>query len=68
MTVKQAAEFLRCHPSTIYRMLRTGQIPFKLGSERFGQKIRPGRVIETVSPTLPHVVPHAKLVRYGTGG
>ena len=34
MTVEQAAEFLHCHPKTVYRMVKAGQIPaFKLGSD-----------------------------------
>ena len=34
MTLDEAAELLLCHPSTIYRLLKAGQIPaFKLGSD-----------------------------------
>ena len=34
MTLGEVAEFLRVHPSTIYRLLRLGHIPaFKLGSD-----------------------------------
>ena len=31
----EAAELLRCHPTTLYRLLRAGKIPgaFKLGSD-----------------------------------
>jgi len=34
MTVSGLAEFLHCHQSTVYRLLKSGQIPaFKLGSD-----------------------------------
>jgi excisionase family DNA binding protein len=34
MTVETLAQYLRCHPSTIYRLLKRGEIPaFKLGSD-----------------------------------
>lgn len=34
MTLEEVAEHLRCHPSTIYRLLKKGAIPaFKLGSD-----------------------------------
>ncbi|HEY6394374.1 MAG TPA: helix-turn-helix domain-containing protein [Candidatus Binataceae bacterium] len=34
MTVKEVAEYLRCHESTIYRMLRRRQLPaFKIGTD-----------------------------------
>lgn len=34
MTVKELSSFLSVHPSTIYRMLKRGEIPaFKIGSD-----------------------------------
>ena len=34
LTVKELATFLHCHPSTLYRLARRGQIPyFRLGSD-----------------------------------
>jgi excisionase family DNA binding protein len=34
LRVKELAEYLRCHPSTIYRLLRRHEIPaFRLGSD-----------------------------------
>jgi excisionase family DNA binding protein len=34
LTVKELSAYLRVHPSTIYRLLKKGQIPgFKLGSD-----------------------------------
>lgn len=34
MTVHEVAQFLRVHPSTIYRLLKAGKIPaFKVGSD-----------------------------------
>ena len=34
MTVKELAEYLKIHPSTIYRLLKTGQLPaFRVGSD-----------------------------------
>lgn len=34
LTVKELSEYLRVHPSTIYRLLKRGQLPgFKLGSD-----------------------------------
>jgi excisionase family DNA binding protein len=40
ITVEEVAEFLRVHPSTIYRLLKKQGIPaFKLGSDwRFNQE------------------------------
>lgn len=38
-TVTMLARYLRCHPSTIYRLLKRGQIPaFKIGSDWRFQK------------------------------
>ncbi|HLH76529.1 MAG TPA: helix-turn-helix domain-containing protein [Candidatus Binataceae bacterium] len=34
LTVKELSDYLRVHPSTIYRLLKRGDIPgFKLGSD-----------------------------------
>jgi excisionase family DNA binding protein len=34
MTVGELSEYLRVHPSTIYKLLRTGDLPgFKVGSD-----------------------------------
>jgi len=34
MTVDEVARYLRCHPTTIYRMLREGKIPaFRVGQD-----------------------------------
>ena len=34
LTVKDLSNYLRVHPSTIYRLLKTGQLPaFKVGSD-----------------------------------
>ncbi len=34
MTLRELAQFLRCHESTVYRLTKRGQIPaFRLGSE-----------------------------------
>jgi excisionase family DNA binding protein len=34
MTVEEVSEYLRVHPSTIYRLLRKRQLPaFKVGSD-----------------------------------
>jgi excisionase family DNA binding protein len=40
ITLEEVAEFLRVHPSTVYRLLRSHSIPaFKLGSDwRFNQE------------------------------
>lgn len=40
LTVKEAAALLRCHPSTIYRLLKQGRLPaLKIGSDwRFSPK------------------------------
>ncbi|MGA2411363.1 MAG: helix-turn-helix domain-containing protein [Candidatus Binataceae bacterium] len=40
MTLEEVAEFLRVHPSTIYRLLKKHGIPaFKMGSDwRFSQE------------------------------
>jgi excisionase family DNA binding protein len=41
MTVRELAAYLRVHPTTIYRMLRQGDVPaFKIGSDwRFDKKL-----------------------------
>jgi excisionase family DNA binding protein len=38
LTVRELSEYLRVHPTTVYRLLRTKQIPgFRVGSDwRFG--------------------------------
>lgn len=34
MTVKEVSEYLRVHPSTVYKMLRTGGLPaFRIGTD-----------------------------------
>jgi excisionase family DNA binding protein len=34
LTVKDLAHYLRVHPSTVYRLLKAGQLPaFKVGSD-----------------------------------
>jgi excisionase family DNA binding protein len=34
MTVKELGEYLKVHPSTIYRLIKRGQLPaFKIGSD-----------------------------------
>ena len=34
MTVLEVAHYLRCHPSTVYRALRRGDLPaFRIGSD-----------------------------------
>lgn len=34
MTLRELAEYLHCHPSTLYRSLRSEKIPcFRLGSD-----------------------------------
>jgi excisionase family DNA binding protein len=39
MTVPMLARYLRCHPSTIYRLLKGKEIPaFKIGSDWRFQK------------------------------
>jgi excisionase family DNA binding protein len=40
MTVREVAEHLRCHPATIYKLLKKRKIPaFKVGSDwRFNPK------------------------------
>ena len=34
LTVRELSEYLKVHPSTIYRLLKTGQLPaFRVGSD-----------------------------------
>jgi excisionase family DNA binding protein len=34
LTVKELSNYLRVHPSTIYKLLKTGQLPaFRIGSD-----------------------------------
>jgi len=39
MTVKELAKYLKCHHSTVYRLLQKGELPaFKVGADwRFNQ-------------------------------
>jgi excisionase family DNA binding protein len=41
MTVRELADYLRVHPSTVYRLLRTNQLPgFRIGSDwRFNVEV-----------------------------
>jgi excisionase family DNA binding protein len=41
MTLKELSEYLRVHPSTIYRLLRRGKVPgFRIGSDwRFNAEL-----------------------------
>lgn len=50
LTLNEVAEWLRCHPATIYELCRTRRIPgFKIGSDwRFDRRdleewVQPGR-------------------------
>jgi excisionase family DNA binding protein len=39
LTLKQIAEYLKCHPSSVYRLIRDGGVPyFRLGSDYRFQK------------------------------
>ena len=41
MTVKELSEYLRVHPSTIYKLLRRGELPgFRIGTDwRFNAEV-----------------------------
>ncbi|HUY18903.1 MAG TPA: helix-turn-helix domain-containing protein [Candidatus Binataceae bacterium] len=41
LTVRELADYLRVHPSTVYRLLRTNQLPgFRIGSDwRFNVEV-----------------------------
>jgi excisionase family DNA binding protein len=41
MTIKELAEYLRVHPSTLYKLLRRGTLPgFRIGSDwRFHREV-----------------------------
>jgi excisionase family DNA binding protein len=41
MTVKDLSEYLRVHPSTVYKLLRQGELPaFRIGSDwRFNVEV-----------------------------
>jgi excisionase family DNA binding protein len=41
LTVKEVADYLRVHPSTMYKLLRTRQVPaFKIGTDwRFNKEL-----------------------------
>jgi excisionase family DNA binding protein len=55
LTVQDLAHYLKVHPSTIYRLLKTGQLPaFKVGSDwRFNvEDIDHWRVEHETKPIL----------------
>ncbi|MGA9724134.1 MAG: helix-turn-helix domain-containing protein [Candidatus Binatus sp.] len=41
MTVKELSEYLRVHPSTVYKLLRRGELPaFRIGTDwRFNAEV-----------------------------
>ena len=41
MTVKELSEYLRVHPSTVYKLLRRGEVPgFRIGTDwRFNAEV-----------------------------
>jgi excisionase family DNA binding protein len=50
MTLRELADYLQCHPTTIYRMLKDRSIPaFKLGSAWRFKKARIDRWIKRSS-------------------
>ena len=55
LRLEEVAEFLRVHPTTIYRLLRTDKIPaFKVGSEwRFNQESVEGWVMDLEARRRP---------------
>jgi len=55
LTVRDLSTYLRVHPSTIYRLLKTGQLPaFKVGSDwRFNvEEIDRWRVEREKKPSM----------------
>ena len=48
MTVKEIAEYLRVHPSTVYKLLRTGDLPgFRIGTDwRFNAEVIDRWIVE----------------------
>ena len=70
LTVKDLCEYLRVHPSTIYRLLKAGQLPaFKVGSDwRFNlEAIDHWRFELNMKSTLlrtPHVLKLKDLSEY----
>jgi excisionase family DNA binding protein len=55
LTVRDLSTYLRVHPSTVYRLLRTGQLPaFKVGSDwRFNiEEIDRWRVEREMKPGM----------------
>jgi excisionase family DNA binding protein len=55
MTVPELARFLRCHISTVYRMVRLGRLPFfRIGSDlRFARRSVLAWIEETGAHGLP---------------
>ena len=52
LTLKQVAEYLKCHTSTIYRLVKHGGVPhFRLGSDIRFQKSTIENWIRKSSPT-----------------
>jgi excisionase family DNA binding protein len=67
LTVNDLCDYLKVHPSTIYRMIKTGELPaFRIGSdwrfnvEEIGQWLteREKRLTATDSPLLIHGRPN----------
>jgi excisionase family DNA binding protein len=58
MTLEEVAAFLRVHPSTVYRLLRSHSIPaFKMGADwRFNQESIEKWIVEREAANAPSTV------------
>jgi excisionase family DNA binding protein len=54
MTVKELSEYLRVHPSTVYKLLRRGELPaFRIGTDwRFNAELIDRWCLERKTKTL----------------
>jgi excisionase family DNA binding protein len=53
MTVRELADYLRVHPTTIYRQLKLGQLPAFMGRQRMALQRRGDRSLVPRTGQLP---------------
>ena len=58
MTLDEVAAYLRCSPSTIYRLLKSGELKgFKVGAWRFSRSMLDAWMVEQVKVSKTAIYP-----------